>query len=50
MIPSMWMINNEDYYKQKMQTFEVEINFKVDDVTKSIESTTDILNACYKEK
>ncbi|KAL4090563.1 hypothetical protein QTP88_025369 [Uroleucon formosanum] len=49
MIPSIWMINNEDYYKQKMQKFEVEINFKVDDVTKSIESTTDILNAYYKE-
>lgn len=46
----MQMINNEDYYKQKMQKFEVEINFKVDDVTKSIRSTTDILNAYHKEK
>jgi len=44
------MINNEDYYKQKLQAFEVEINFKVDDVTKSIETTTDVLNAYYKEK
>jgi len=46
----MWMINNEDSYKQKRQKFEVEINSKVDDVTKSIGSTTDILNAYYKEK
>ncbi|XP_050059286.1 repetitive organellar protein-like isoform X3 [Aphis gossypii] len=43
------MINNEDYYKQKMQKFEVEINYKVDDVIKSIESTTDTLNAYHKE-
>ncbi|XP_060876652.1 repetitive organellar protein-like [Metopolophium dirhodum] len=49
LLPPMWMINNEDYYKQKMQKFEVEINSKVDDVTKSIGSTTDILNAYYKE-
>ncbi|XP_029346483.1 uncharacterized protein LOC115034275 [Acyrthosiphon pisum] len=49
MLPSIWMLNNEDYYKQKMQKFEVEINSKVDDVTKSIGSTTDILNAYYKE-
>lgn len=44
------MINNEDYYKQKMKKFEVEINYKVDDVIKSIKSTTDTLNAYHKEK
>jgi len=44
------MINDEDYYKQKMQEFEVEINFKVDDITKSIGTTTDVLNGYYKEK
>jgi len=44
------MINNDDFYKQKIQKFEVEINSKVDNVTKSIGSTTDILNAYYKEK
>lgn len=46
----MRMINNDDYYKQKIQAFEVEINFKVDEVTTSIGTTTDVLNTYYKEK
>lgn len=43
------MVNNNDHYHEKIQKFEIEIDFHVDEVIKSIQLTSNILNTHYEE-
>lgn len=43
------MVNNNDHYDEKMQKFEDEIDFHVNEVIKSLITTANILDTYYKE-
>lgn len=43
------MVSNNDYYNEKFQKFEAEVDFHVDELFKSIQLTADMLNTHYEE-
>lgn len=44
------MVNINDDYNEKVQKFEDEIDFRIDEVIKSIKTNENILNIYYKKK
>lgn len=46
---SIQIVNNDDHYIEKLQKFEDEIDYHVNNVIKSIHQTADILTIHHKE-
>lgn len=44
------MVSDNDNYNEKIQKFEDEVDFRIDEVIKSIQTTENILNVLHIEK